>query len=260
MKLISALAATLTAGALTVAALPGPARAAQHQNANLYVSWNFPAAHGEGFTQNVDQELLVDRKAWSSYWAMVWKWSDDPAIGGYVGLQTNGNRSNGSTGDTVNFSLWNSTAATGPTSRSCVSNGEASGYNCASAYPIALDVWYRLRVWKGRLDADGQWWSAFIENENTGTDTWIGSIKVAPTHQAMTTIQNFSEYFGEQVACAKVPQSIVDFTQPAANLAGGGAYQYYSTYGTYAKGNCAGGGVETVSEWGTKAARVTLGG
>jgi hypothetical protein len=101
---------------------------------------------------------------------------------------------------------------------------------------------------------------AYIENENTGVDTWIGSIKVAPTHQAMTTIQNFSEYFGSQVACAKVPQSIVDFTQPAANLLGSGAYQYYSTYNGSAKGSCADGSVEAVSEHGTNAARATLGG
>ena len=76
----------------------------------------------------------------------------------------------------------------------------------------------------------------------------------------MTKIQNFSEYFGEQVACNKVPQFIVDFTRPTANLVGDGAYQYNSTYDTYTKGNCADGGVETVSEWGTKAPRATLGG
>ena len=43
---------------------------------------------------------------------MVWKRSDNPATGGYVGLLTNDNRSNGSDSDTVYFSLWHSTAAT----------------------------------------------------------------------------------------------------------------------------------------------------
>jgi hypothetical protein len=260
MKRLSALATALAVVALTVASLSGQARAAQHQNANLYVDWAFPTADNTGFAQNVDQEILVVRKAASSYWPMLWKWSDDPAHGGYIGLQANGNRSDGSTGDTVDFSLWDSKAAVGPKSTSCASNGEASGYNCASAYTIKEDVWYRLRVWRGPLDPDGQWWTAYIENENTGIDTWVGSIKVAPTHQAITSVQNFSEYFGDQVACNQVPMSIVDFTQPAANLLGNGAYQYYSTYNGYTIGNCTDGGVETVTENGTNAARVTLGG
>ncbi len=95
---------------------------------------------------------------------------------------------------------------------------------------------------------------------STGVDTWIGSIKVASTHQAMTSVQNFSEYFGQQVACNKVPMSIVDFTQPAADLIGNGLYRYYSRYAGYTKGSCTGGGVSVVSEYGTNAPRVTLGG
>jgi hypothetical protein len=260
MKRVTAFGTALTiAGLMTVTQL-GSAEAAQHQNANIYVNWSFPTAGSGGFGQNVDQEVLVIRKAKSSYWAQLWKWTDDPAHGGYIGLQTNGNRSNGSTGDTADFSLWNSIAAVGPKSKSCARNAEANGYNCAAAYTLKSNTWYRLRVWKGQRDPDGQWWQGWVKNMSTGTDTWIGSIKVAGAHQAITSVQNFSEYFGKQVACDKVPMSIVDFSQPAADLTGNGAYRYYSRYAYHTMGICTGGGVSVVSEFGTKAARTTLGG
>ena len=261
MKRMTALAVAFITLGLGMAVVPDQAQAAdQHQDANIYVNWQFPTAAKSGFVQNVDQKLLVVKKAKSTYWAQLWDWSDSPGIGGYVGLLTNGNRSNGSKGDTVNFALWNSIAAVGPKKTSCAPNGEAKGFNCASAYTIKQDVWYRLRVWKGPLDADGQWWIAYIQNENTGVDTWIGSIKVAATHQAMTSVRNFSEYFGKPVACHEVPMSIVDFTQPAANLRANGSYEYYSTYSSYTRASCTGGSASVVSEHQTKAARVTLGG
>jgi hypothetical protein len=260
MKRVAVLSAALAVAGLMTVAQPIPAQAAQHQNANIYVNWSFPTADSSGFGQNVDQEILIIRKAHSSYWAQLWKWSDDPAHGGYIGLQTNGNRSDGSTGDTADFSLWNSISAVGPKSKSCAKNVEANGYNCAASYRFKKNTWYRLRVWKGPLDPDGQWWEGWVENMRTGTDTWIGSIKVAKTHQAMTSVQNFSEYFGQQVACNKVPKSIVDFTQPAADLMSNGAYRYYSHYAGYTRASCTGGGVSVVSEDGTNAARVTLGG
>jgi Domain of unknown function (DUF3472) len=259
VRRIRILASVTTIVVSCLLGIPQQAFADQHQNANIYVDWRFPRAGSAGFGQNVDQELLVSRRAPSSYWAQLWKWTDDPDHGGYVGLQTNGNRSDGSVGDTVNFSLWQSTAAVGPTARSCGPNQEASGFNCASAYRVQTNVWYRLRVWKARRDPDGQWWSAYVRNERTGVETWIGSIKVAATHQAMTSVENFSEYFGAPVPCNQVPMSVVDFTQPAADLIRNGVYRYGSTFASSSKASCTGGNVRVVNEHGTRAARVTLG-
>jgi hypothetical protein len=235
------------------------AHAVQHPNANIYVNWRFTPISNPSLGQNLDQEVLPIRKAPYTYWAQLWKWTDDPTHGGYIGLQTNGNRSDGSVGDTANFSLWDSIDAKGPRQKSCARNAEANGYNCASSYSIKANSWYRLRVWKGASDSRGQWWSAYVLNETSGTESWIGSIEVGSSHQFMTTIQNFSEYFGPQVACNQVPMSIIDFTQPAGDLMGNGAYRYYSTYTNYTRANCTGGTVSVVSEHGTRAARVTLG-
>lgn len=76
-----------------------PASAATHQNANIYAYWKF---NGAGFW-NVDQYVVVRTKAIASYWALHWTWSGSSS-GGYMGLQTNGSRFDGTTGDTAIFS------------------------------------------------------------------------------------------------------------------------------------------------------------
>jgi len=244
---------SLIAASLGTVVVADPAVAAQHQNAYIYVNWNWS---GSGYW-NVDQNIVIKRKATATYWAQVWRWTD-ASFGGYTGLQTNGSRGDGSTGDTAIFSLWNANAANGPLCGQF--SGEGNGYSCRLAYPISLNVLYRLRIWRLNADTGGQWWGAWVKNNSTGTDTYIGSIRVGATHGLMTSVRNFSEYFGTAVPCNQVPRSVADFTQPAANSQGGGGYQYGSTYASYNRGACTGGNVAVVSYGWTNAARVTLGG
>lgn len=75
----------------------------------------------------------------------------------------------------------------------------------------------------------------------------------------LATPLNFSEYWGDAVACTNVPISITDFTQPAANSRGGGLYDFGSTYSSYSRGSCTGGGATEVNLGWTRADRVTLG-
>jgi hypothetical protein len=107
------------------------AHAAQHQNANIYAFWNFGSATG---FWNIDQRVQITKKAPSSYWAMLWGFTATPNEGGYMGLQTDGTRFNGSRGDTAIFSLWNANAASG--SNCGTFSGEGSGYSCRLAYRI----------------------------------------------------------------------------------------------------------------------------
>src|SRR4051794_5574574 len=74
MRSIRFLASVTAIVVSCLVAVPGQALAAQHQNANIYVNWTFPTASRAGFGQNVDQELLIVRKAPSSYWPQLWKW------------------------------------------------------------------------------------------------------------------------------------------------------------------------------------------
>jgi hypothetical protein len=231
-----------------------PAYAAQHQNANIAVFWNFNG--GTGFW-NIDQQVRVNRKAHHSYWAMQWGYTATPNEGGYMGLQTDGIRFNGTRGDTAIFSLWSANAARG----TCGAfGGEGSGMSCRVPYSINTGVYYRYRLWRLEADSGGQWWGAWIMNMSTGVETHIGAIRVAGTKTLTTTPLNFSEYWGDAVACNNVPISNTDFTQPAANSRGGGLYEYGSTYSSYSRGSCTGGTVTHVNLGWTRAARVVLGG
>jgi hypothetical protein len=252
-KLISRCTVAVAMVMTVLLAGAGPASAAQHQNANIYVNWSWT---GDGYW-NVDQQVAIRQRAASTYWAQLWTWTDAPSYGGYTGLQTNGVRNNGTTGDTAIFSLWNANAASGPM---CAYNGEASGYSCTLAYPFTVGTLYRYRVWRLNADSGGQWWGAWIQNTATGVDTSIGAIRVGATHTLMANVRNFAEYFGPPFACNAVPRSVADYTQPAANYQGGGSYQFGSTYASSSRASCTGGGVTTVSYGWTNAARVTLGG
>jgi Domain of unknown function (DUF3472) len=233
---------------------PAPAQAATHQNANLYANWDFSGASG---FWNVDQHVYIGQKASYSYWAQLWSWTNS-SQGGYVGIQTNGNRFDGSTGDTAIFSLWDATAATGP---SCGRfGGEGEGYSCRLAYPIQTDRYYRLRVLRLDADSQGQWWGAWIRDEATGAETHIGSIRVAREYALMSPPSNFSEYFGEQVSCDAVPVSVAYWTQPAANSQGDGRYEYESTFTSGTRAACTGGSVTAYDfDW-TRGARIVQGG
>ncbi len=227
----------------------------QQQNANLSSQWTFAGA-SVGYW-NVDQQMRVEQRAPSTYWAMQWNWKG-LSYGGYLGLQTNGNRMDGSTGDTALFSLWNANAVSG--SNCGVFGGEGSGYSCRLAYPITTGAYYRYRLWRGTSDAAGQWWGAWIENTSTGADTYLGSIRVASGDTLATSVLNFVEYFGTAVTCGTVPVSQAVWTQPAANSQGGGAYQYGAQYAGMTKGSCTGGSATPVSLGSTSGVRVVLGG
>ena len=111
---------------------------------HLYSEWAFQGS-GSGYW-NVDQQMKVEQRAPATYWAMLWNWQG-ASHGGYLGLQTNGNRLDGTTGDTAIFSLWDANAASGPNCGTF--GGEGSGYSCRLAYPIAANRYYRYRVWRG---------------------------------------------------------------------------------------------------------------
>jgi Domain of unknown function (DUF3472) len=253
-KLIQRLIAlAIVATTLSILA-PTNALATPHRNAHIYNFWDFNGATG---FWNVDQHLWIGRKAPYSFWASTWAWSNSQS-GGYIGLQTNGLRFDGSKGDTAIFSAWNATSASGP---SCGTfGGEGTGYSCRLAYTINPGRYYRLRVWRLNADSFGQWWGGWIKDEYTGTERYIGKIRVSRSYVRMGTPRNFSEYFGSAVSCDSVPVSIVYWTQPAANHQGGGVYSYGSKADGWNRGSCTGGGVTGFDFGWTRGVRVLQGG
>lgn len=243
---------TLTVSALAVS--PGAAGAAPgHQSGAAHVTWRFQGP-GDDFW-NVDQVLWLTQKAPHTYWAMQFRFtgSNDP---GYLGLQTNGRRLDGSEGETILFSLWNATGARG---RSCGRfGGEGVGYSCRLPLAIATGKAYRLRVWRLEADGGGQWWGGWISDGDR--DHHLGDIRVpAAGHQRFGQVLSFAEYFGPAVPCDRVPRSIVQLTQPAANRRNQ-AYDYYSSFAAFSKLSCAGGRGTPANYGWTQGVELILGG
>jgi hypothetical protein len=247
--------AVVAAVALTAAG-SSPAQAQpQHQWGAMYADWNFDGSTG---FWNVDQQIQVTRKAGSTYWAMTWSFTAGDEGGGYLGVQTDGNRFDGSTGDTAIFSLWNADASRGPSCGTFA--GEGEGRSCRAAYRIDPQVDYRLRVWRLENDGVGQWWGGWIRDQSSGREIDLGQLRVDSAKTLMSPPSNFTEYFGPARSCDAVEISTVYFTQPAANQSAPDVYAVGSTPGATRRADCTGGVAEVVDLGWTKAVKVTMGG
>lgn len=232
-RTLAALATLVMALGLLVVATPAGHAAGQHQNGAAHLSWNFGRSPLRAW--NVDQVIAVKQRATATYWSMSFTFTGT-GRGGYLGLQTNGTRTSGSVGDTAIFSLW---GANGARRGACQKfGGEGTGYSCRRAFGFATNTDYRLRVWRLESDARGQWWGAWIRSGRTGVDYHLGDIRVPANSRTIESVTNFSEYFGRQVACDRVPQSQAYFTQPAANFLGS-RYGYYSRFDSLYVLSCA---------------------
>ena len=240
--------------AVAAAGVVPPAWAAeQHRDANVYAYWNYDS--NEGF-RDVQQKVRIKQKAPYSFWAHYWTWMGSDQ-GGYLGLQTDGNRFDGTTGETAIFSLWNADSARGP---GCGTfGGEGEGYSCRIPFRIRTDKTYRLSVRRVAPDETGQWWAASVRDLTAGKTHAIGRIRVALTARLIAAPMNFSEYFGPAVDCNEVPVSVALWSSPEANRLAKGGFRYDSTRGTSARGACTGGGV-TPHRFGTQGVKVVQGG
>ena len=212
------------------------AMAQQQQDANLYAYFNWT---GGPFGQNLDQRISVVQKAKATYWAMIWDMDHAPSgnSGGYMGLQTDGTRFDGSKGDTAIFSIWGARKSEGA---GCGKfGGEGTGMSCRAAFPIIAGRWYRLRTWKLREEAQGVWWGGWVLDETTGVETHLGNLLAGRGQSTLSGHANFSEYYGSPVASPQmVPKSIVLWSTPSADETAPGKYRFTSTFekGTKAKG------------------------
>ncbi|MGA9522581.1 MAG: hypothetical protein WBV82_14030 [Myxococcaceae bacterium] len=241
---------------LAVLLVASAAHAAQHQNAFLYVDWQ--TTYTTQTYTRFEQRLQVTQKAPASFWATMWTWKNS-STGGYIGLQTDGNRVDGSVGDTVIFSIWNATAAKGDCQPFA---GEGVGYSCRLAWTINPAHKYRLRIQPAVNAADpaGQWWDAYIRNESTFVETRIGSLRAGPSDTSFLMPSNFSEYFGSQMpTCDGVPVSIAQWSKPTLKPLTG-YLNVTPTYKSSFRGDCTGGSAISTSVSFQPIVKVTLGG
>jgi hypothetical protein len=221
-----------------------------HLRGAHYVDWSYSA----GNLWNLDQTVSFLLNPRNTYWSLHWGWTDvSQSSGGYVGLQTDGNRFDDTIGDTAIFSLWDANGHRGSCGRF---GGEGVGLSCRIPYPMRADnSGYRLRVWQMEADAEGQWWGAWVRNPN-GTEVHIGDLRVPATATHIAFANNFSEYFGPRVTCDKVPVAVVSWANPTGN---DGAVS--STMRESTKASCTGGSARlTTLADGTPAVQARLGG
>ena len=133
--------------------------------------------------------------------------------GGYLGLQTKGNRADGSVGKMAIFSVWSAVAAEG--SGAMPFGGEGTGWSCRIPYIWAAPRPYRLRLWS----EGGGWWAASVVDELAGVEDIIGRIRVpAEWGQLGSWSVMWTEYYGGPLAsCDDLPHSKVIFGTPIAD-------------------------------------------
>ena len=147
----------------------------------------------------------------SYYWAHQFRIINGE--GGYLGLQTNGNRVDGTVGKMAIFSIWAALDAAGPGTMRFT--GEGEGWSCRIPYQ-----WEAGRAYALRVDArDDGWWRAAVREEATGRVSEIGTIQV-PEHwrQLDSWSVMWTEYYGPPLGrCADLAHSSVVFSTPTAN-------------------------------------------
>ena len=217
--------------------------------------WAWPSRPG---FWNIDQRVKLETLGHHSFWAVDWTWPDGSTFG-YLGLQTDGNRFDGSVGPMAILSVWGTRDAAGP---ACRQLPEAGGpYSCRLAFTVQTNRWYRLRLWRLPADAAGQWWGAWIMDESTGRDTFIGRVAVDPSRNLLGDAVSHTQYFGSATTCADVPRSVAVWTAPAGN-SNGDAVGTYAVSARFANGDAPGchGRVEPRTALSSPGAAINIGG
>ena len=172
--------------------LGSPVQAQQAQDHNLYTNYELPLP-----TYNVDTVVQIDDDGASEgfFWAL--HGALENGDGYYVGLQEN------TFGKQVIFSIWNGVDSVCSSAGYAVDfTGEGEGKSCRLDFTYREGQRYRLRVWQ----LDGDWWGAWIINEATGLEFFIGKIRArAGAGEIGRNVTTFTEYFGAPVACANLP-------------------------------------------------------
>jgi len=159
--------------------------------------------------------------------------------GGYLGLQTDGHRFDGSVGKMAIFSIWDALSAEGVASGRF--GGEGEGLSCRVPYLWEAGHGYRLRVWT----VEPGWWAASVTDEETGIETEIGFIRVPGDWRQLDTWSvMWTEYYGGPLAsCADLPHSKVIFSVPTADR---GSVQPDRSVHRLGEGTCDGSATEPV--------------
>ncbi len=192
-----------------------------------YTEWFWPA---KGF-RSLEHELVVEADPGPDttyFWAHQFR--TEAGEGGYVGLQTKGNRADGSLGKMAIFSFWDTLGAEGP--GVVRFGGEGEGWSCRLPFLWEPGRPYRVRVEVVEEDDRTRAWGASVDGRELGVilapARWGG---LGPWSVMWT------EYYGGPLArCADLPYSRVTFSTPVAD----GATAPHRSHDHLGDGDCGG--------------------
>ena len=142
--------------------------------------------------------------------------------GGYIGLQTKGNRADGSLGKMAIFSFWDTLGAEGP--GVVRFGGEGVGWSCRIPYYWEPGRAYRLRVELVERDGGEAWWQGSVGDLDSGEAMQEFGCICAPAGWGGlgTWSIMWTEYYGPALArCSDLDYSKVTFSTPMAETGTG---------------------------------------
>jgi len=136
--------------------------------------------------------------------------------GGYLGLQTKGNRADGSLGKMAIFSLWDAVDGEGTV---VPFSGEGTGWSARIPYLWTAGTAYRLRVVRDDTTAEGTWWSASVVDGDTAEVSHIGRLRAPPGWGGLGPWSvMWTEYYGPPLRrCSDLAPVSAVFSAPTAD-------------------------------------------
>lgn len=134
---------------------------------------------------------------------------------GYLGLQI------GSSPNLTKIALFSIFGANGHADGNCTQGTELGVpfHTCrVDPYNWAVGRAYRLRVWSLSVDSAGEWFGAWVQDTVTGSDRYIGRIRVPLSWAGFDSSVSWTERFGTAPAtCSGMGWSKVQWDFPTAN-------------------------------------------
>ena len=224
------------------------------------VSWSWPGT-GTGYW-NVDQALRLEQKGGSVRWANHWSWTDEPDLpGGWLGIETDIDRIDGSHGDTAVFLLSNASAAVPGTGATCAAVGpESADQRCELPVELDAQTFYRLRIWVLAPDEVSRRWGGWFIEHETGEESQIAAIHVGLSHDGIRMPHDRIELLGEDADCSLAPMAVGYLANTAANQLGPGEYEHVASFaGDAATSACSGSMVDEFADGDIQGVVVSLG-
>lgn len=207
-NLARVLACTL---AVTVGSLSSPSRADA-----MWAHWSQSVSNITSYSQ----VMRIDAIAPATFWSSQFNFVEQPASGGYIGMQRDGYAFELGVGEIAIFSLWDAVHAVPAPGAVCGAfGGEGEGLSCRAR--IGLVEGHRYKVIVTRSAGTRSWteFTGEVRDLTARKRYRLGTIRVRGKI-TLQTPSNFIEYFGPTLACQDRPYATAKFDAPVVRTGG----------------------------------------